>query len=77
MFSITEAKLVAVVTMVHEMIYVYRVINSMGLHLELLITADMKNSGAIDLVNSWSIDSRTHQVRVRVRVICGCSFCRS
>ncbi|KAL7480971.1 hypothetical protein ACHAW6_006644 [Cyclotella cf. meneghiniana] len=62
--SVTEAELAAVVTMVQDMMYVYRVIKRMGLHVELPMTVEMDNSGARDLANSWSIGGRTRHVDV-------------
>jgi hypothetical protein len=50
--------------MVQDMMYVYRVITSMGLQVELPMTAEMDNSGAHDLTNSWSISGRTRHVDV-------------
>ena len=62
--SVTEAELAAVVTMVQDMMYVYRVIKSMGLQAELPMIAEMDNSGAQDLANSWSVGGRTRHVDV-------------
>jgi hypothetical protein len=54
MFSVTEAKLAAVVTMsmVQDMMYVYWVIMSMGLQVELPMLAKVDNTTARDLANS-------------------------
>lgn len=46
------------VTMVQDMMYVYRVFHS-WLHTELPMSADMENSGVRDLVDSCSICGRT------------------
>ena len=48
--------------MAQDMMYVYRVITSMGLQVELPMTAEMGNSGAHDLANGWSIGGRTRHV---------------
>ena len=64
--SVTEAELAAVVTMVQDMMYVYRVITSMGLQVDLPMTAEMDNCGAGDLANSWSVGGRTRHVDVRM-----------
>eukprot|EP00804_Cyclotella_cryptica_P007776 CCRYP_001385-RA/>CCRYP_001385-RA protein AED:0.40 eAED:-0.17 QI:0/-1/0/1/-1/1/1/0/271 len=64
--SVTEAELAAVVTMVQDMMYIYRVINSMGLKVKLPMIAEMDNSGARDLANSWSVGGRTRHVDVRM-----------
>jgi len=62
--SMTDAELVAVVTMVQDMMYIYRVIKSLDLQVELPMTAEMDNSGARDLANSWSVGGRTRHVYV-------------
>jgi hypothetical protein len=59
--SVIEAELVAVVTMVQSMMFTI-----MGLHVELPLTAEMDNSGACNLVNSWSVDRRTRHVDVQM-----------
>ena len=42
----------------------------MGLHVELPMTAEMDNSGACNLVNSWSIGGRTRHVDVQMFFLC-------
>jgi hypothetical protein len=64
--SVTEAELAAVVTLVQDMMYVYRVIKSIGLTVELPMIAELDNSGARDLANSWSVGGRTRHVDVRM-----------
>ena len=64
--SVTEAELATVVTMVQDMMYVYRVITSMGLQADLPMIAEMDNSGARDLANSWSVGGWTRHVDVRM-----------
>jgi hypothetical protein len=39
---------------------------SMGLHVELPMTAEMDNSGACDLANSWSIGGKTRHVDMQI-----------
>ena len=68
--SVTEAELVAVMTMVQGMMYIYRVITSIGLQVELPMTAEMDNSGVGDLANSWSIVGRTRHMDVRMCFLC-------
>lgn len=48
MLPVTEAELVAVVTMI-------QVVNSMGLYVELFMVAKIDNSGTYNLANSWRI----------------------
>ena len=69
MLSVTEAQLAAVVTMVQDMMYVYRVITNMGLQVELPMTAEMDNSGACDLVIAGALAG------VPGMLMCECSSC--
>ena len=64
--SVTEAELAAAVSLVQDMMYVYRVMMSLGLEVELPMLVEMDNSGARDLANSWSFGGRTRHVDVRM-----------
>ena len=64
--SVTEAELAAAVSLVQDMMYVYRVMMSLGLEVELPMLVEMDNSGARDLANSWSVGGRTRHVDVRM-----------
>ncbi len=70
MLSVTEAELAAVVSMVQDMMYVYRVIKSLGLNVESPMLAEMDNSGASDLANSWSMGGRTRHIDVPMFYLC-------
>ena len=48
-----------------DMLYVYRLLLSLGLKVELPIMLEMDNKGAIDLVDNWSIGGRPRHVDVR------------
>ena len=47
------------------MLYVYRIIISLGLQVELPMAVELDNSGARDLANSWSVGGRTRHVDTR------------
>ena len=64
--SVTEAELAAVVTMVQDMLCVYRVMTSIGLKVKLPMLVELDNSGAKDLANSWSVGGRTRHVDVHM-----------
>ena len=64
--SVTEAELAAVVSVVQDMMYVYRVVTAMELQVQLPMMVEMDNSGARDLANSWSVGGRTRHVDVRM-----------
>jgi hypothetical protein len=62
--SVTEAETAAGVTITQDMLYVFRIITSLGLKVNLAMTLWMDNKGAVDLANSWSVGGHTHHVDV-------------
>ena len=60
-----EAESAAGVMVAQYMLYVYRLILSMGLEVELPMLLEMDNKGAVDLANNWSVGGRTRHVDVR------------
>lgn len=63
--SVTEAELVAATQCVQEMLYVRKVIESIGLKVELPMILKMDNKGAKDLINNWSIGGRMRHIEVK------------
>jgi hypothetical protein len=63
--SVTEAELFAAVLCAQDMLYVKKVLESMGLEVKLPMILYMDNQGAIDLVNSWSVGGRTRHIETR------------
>jgi len=61
---VTEAEIVAGVMVAQDMLYVYHLLESLELHVELPMVLEMDNSGAVDLANSWSVSSKTRHVYV-------------
>jgi len=64
MLSVTEAKIAAGVMGAQDMLYVYHLMESLELEVELTMVLEMDNSGAVDIANSWSVGSRTCHVDV-------------
>jgi len=64
MLSMTEAKRAAGVMVAEDMLYVYHLLESLELEVELPMVLKMDNSGAVDIANSWSVGGRTHHVDV-------------
>ena len=62
---VTEAKIAAGVLVAQDMLYVYRILESLELEVELPMVLEMDNSGAVDIANSWSVGGRTHHFDVR------------
>ena len=63
--SVTEAETAAGVTVAQDMLYVYRLLKSIGLRTELPMLLESDNSGAVDLANNWNTGGRTWHVDVR------------
>ena len=60
MLSVKEAEIAAGVMVVQDMINIYRLLESLELKMELPMVLKMDNSGAVDIVNRWSVGGRTH-----------------
>lgn len=63
--SVTEAELFAAVLCAQDMLYVKKILESIGLEVKLPMTLYMDNQGAIDLVNGWSVGGRTRHIETR------------
>ena len=62
--SVTEAKIPDGLMVAQDMLYVYRLLESVELEVELPMILKMDNSGAVDIVNSWSVGGRTRHIDV-------------
>ena len=60
--SVTEASLIATVTVVQYMIYVMNLLNSFELKVELPMVIEIDNKGSVDLINNWSVSGRTRHI---------------
>jgi hypothetical protein len=63
--SVTEAELVSGTQCAQDMLYIMRVLESMGLRVKKPMILHMDNKGAIDLTHNWSVGGRTRHVDVR------------
>jgi hypothetical protein len=57
--SVTEAEFVAAVEVVVNMLFAWRVVESMGLTVQLPMKIEVDNKGAVGLANSWTATNRT------------------
>ena len=64
--SVTEAELMAGVQCAQDMLYIKRVLEGMGLQVELPMVLNIDNSGAVDLANNWSAGGRTRHIETRM-----------
>ena len=63
--SVTKAESAAEVMVAQDMLYVYRLLQSIGLKVKLPMLLEMDNKRAVDLANNWSVGGRTRHVDVR------------
>ncbi len=62
--SVTKAALVSGTQCAQDMLYVMRVLESMGLKVKKSMILHMDNKGAIDLNHNWSVGERTRHVDI-------------
>jgi hypothetical protein len=63
--SITEAELFSAITNAQDMMFVKRVVESIGLKVKLPMILTIDNKGTVDLINNNSVDGRTMYVETR------------
>ena len=69
--STTEAEIIAAVQCVQEMLYVMKLIQSIGLKVNKPMIIHSDNKGAIDLVNGWSVGGGTKHMDCRIMFLSG------
>ena len=62
--SVTESELYSGVTTAQDMLYLMRLVESVGLEVELPMILSIDNKGAVDLANNWSCGGRTRHVKL-------------
>ena len=65
MLSMTEAEIAAGKMIAQDMLYLYHLLESLELKVELPILLEIDNSGAVDVANSWSVGDRTGHVVIQ------------
>jgi hypothetical protein len=63
--SVTEAELFAAVMTVQDMLFIMRIVESMGLQVEKQMLLEIDNKGAKDLINNWSVGGRLRHIEVK------------
>jgi hypothetical protein len=63
--SSAESELGAAVACAQDMLFVMRVLKSMGSKVKLPMILEVDNKGAIDLVNNWTVRGRIQHIDVR------------
>jgi hypothetical protein len=67
--SVTESELVAAVSAAQDMLYEMRVLESIGLKVQLPMVLEVDNKGVVDLANNWSVGGRTRHISVHVNFL--------
>jgi hypothetical protein len=62
--SVTESELVAAVSAAQDLLYEMRVLESIGLKVQLPMVLEVDNKGGVDLANNWSVGGCTHHISV-------------
>ena len=62
--SVTEAKLYAAVQCVQEMIFIWRLLLSLGLQVKLPMVLEV-DKGAVDFINGWSVSGQTRHIETK------------
>ncbi len=62
--SVMEVEIAAGVMVAQDMLYMYHLLESLELKVELPMVLEMDNSGAVNNANSWSVGGRTGHVDV-------------
>lgn len=62
--SIAEAKLIALIQCIQEMMYVKKLIESLELTVELPMLVECDNKGGVDLANGWSVSKNSNHINV-------------
>ena len=63
--SVTEAKLYAAVQCVQEMIFIWRLLLSLGLQVKLPMVLEVDNKGAVNFINRWSVSGQTRHIETK------------
>ena len=63
--SVTEAELFSAVLCAQDMLFVMRIVNSLGLRVKLPMKLNVDNKGMHDLSHNWSVGGRTRHVEVK------------
>jgi hypothetical protein len=65
----TEAEYVAAVEVVQNMLFTWRVLQSIGLKVKLPMDIQVDKKGAVDLANGWTANSRTRHIATRINFL--------
>ena len=67
--SATEAEHVAAVERAQDMLFIMRLLESMGLQVQKPMILRVDNKGAVDLANNWSVAGRTRHIATKINFL--------
>ena len=67
--SVTESELVVAIDCVQDLLFERRVLESIGLQVQLPMILSVDNRGVVDLVNNWSVTGWTRHITVRTNFL--------
>ena len=67
--SVTEAEINAAVACAQDMMHQMRLLESIGLEVELPMVLEVDNKGAVDWTNNWSVGGRTRHMDTKQRCL--------
>ena len=67
--SVTEAEFIEGCECAQDMLFVMRLLNEMGLQVELPMVLEIDNQGAVDITNNWASSGRTRHMDVRYKFL--------
>lgn len=67
--SVTESELFSACLCAQDMLFVLRLLNSLGLKVELPMILEIDNKGSVDTTYSWAIGGRTRHVEVKINFL--------
>ncbi len=70
MLSMTKTEVAGAVMVTHDMLDFYRMLESLGLQVDLPMIIEMVNSGDFNIAKCWSAGKRTHHVDVCNYFLC-------
>ena len=62
--SVTESEFEAGVSCARDMLYIMRLLESLGLQVEKPMILEIDNKGAVDIANNWSAGGRTRHIKM-------------
>jgi hypothetical protein len=63
--SVTKAELYAAVLCAQDMLFIMRLLFSLGLDVQLPMILEVDNKGAVDFINGLSVSGRTRHIEVK------------